>query len=100
MKEYICLISNEYILFFLARLANFSFWILQITAIDVDREAYEIGLPFIQKAGVEDKINFIESDAKLALDTLLQNVSTIPLEFLLLSCNFMHLYEIKRYFLP
>ncbi|XP_057246984.1 caffeoyl-CoA O-methyltransferase isoform X2 [Beta vulgaris subsp. vulgaris] len=45
----------------------------KITAIDVDREAYEIGLPFIQKAGVEDKINFIESDAKLALDTLLQN---------------------------
>ncbi|KAK8568638.1 hypothetical protein V6N13_106541 [Hibiscus sabdariffa] len=32
-------------------------------AIDPDREAYEIGLPIIQKAGVEHKINFIESQA-------------------------------------
>ncbi|KAL9242035.1 hypothetical protein vseg_016080 [Gypsophila vaccaria] len=44
----------------------------KITAIDVDREAYEIGLPFIQNAGVENKINFTESDAMLALDNLLQ----------------------------
>ncbi|KAK9705413.1 hypothetical protein RND81_07G055000 [Saponaria officinalis] len=44
----------------------------KITAIDVDREAYGIGLPFIQKAGVENKINFIESDAMLALDNLLK----------------------------
>nr|AAN61072.1 O-methyltransferase [Mesembryanthemum crystallinum]3C3Y_A Chain A, O-methyltransferase [Mesembryanthemum crystallinum]3C3Y_B Chain B, O-methyltransferase [Mesembryanthemum crystallinum] len=44
----------------------------KITAIDFDREAYEIGLPFIRKAGVEHKINFIESDAMLALDNLLQ----------------------------
>lgn len=35
----------------------------QITAIDTNREAYEFGLPFIQKAGVEDKIKFIQSDA-------------------------------------
>lgn len=45
----------------------------EITAIDYDREAYEIGLPFIKKAGVEGKINFIESDAHLALDNLLLN---------------------------
>lgn len=45
----------------------------KITAIDIDREAYEIGLPFIKKAGVEDKIDFVESDALLALDNLLLN---------------------------
>ncbi|XWS17373.1 hypothetical protein CRYUN_Cryun33cG0061900 [Craigia yunnanensis] len=32
-------------------------------AIDVNRETYEIGLPIIRKAGVEHKINFIESQA-------------------------------------
>lgn len=47
----------------------------QIVAIDVDREAYEIGLPVIQKAGVEHKINFIESEGLPALDKLLEDVS-------------------------
>ncbi|XP_021750950.1 caffeoyl-CoA O-methyltransferase-like [Chenopodium quinoa] len=45
----------------------------KIVAIDCDREAYQIGLPFIKKAGVEDKIDFIVSDAHLALDNLLLN---------------------------
>uniref|UniRef100_A0A803MK93 Caffeoyl-CoA O-methyltransferase n=1 Tax=Chenopodium quinoa TaxID=63459 RepID=A0A803MK93_CHEQI len=45
----------------------------KITAIDCNREAYEIGLPFIKKAGVEAKIDFVESDAHLALDNLLLN---------------------------
>ncbi|KAJ8751017.1 hypothetical protein K2173_016198 [Erythroxylum novogranatense] len=44
----------------------------KITAIDVDREAYEIGLPIIQKAGVEHKINFVESEALTVLDELLK----------------------------
>ncbi|KAF8018458.1 hypothetical protein BT93_H3368 [Corymbia citriodora subsp. variegata] len=35
----------------------------KIIAIDQDKEAYETGLPFIQKAGVDHKINFIQSDA-------------------------------------
>ncbi|KAM7271788.1 hypothetical protein ACFE04_031002 [Oxalis oulophora] len=43
----------------------------KITAIDTNRKAYEVGLPFIQKAGVEHKINFIESDAKVALNNML-----------------------------
>ena len=47
---------------------------LQIIAIDVDREAYGIGLPFIQKAGVEHKIDFIQVDALSALHDLI-NVS-------------------------
>ncbi|MBA0597588.1 hypothetical protein Gorai_007391, partial [Gossypium raimondii] len=35
----------------------------KIVAIDMNREAYEIGLPVIRKAGVENKIEFIESEA-------------------------------------
>ncbi|ONK77245.1 uncharacterized protein A4U43_C02F4570 [Asparagus officinalis] len=46
----------------------------KITAIDVDKSAYEKGLPFIQKAGVEHKINFIESKALAVLDKLLEEM--------------------------
>ncbi|RDX96965.1 putative caffeoyl-CoA O-methyltransferase At4g26220 [Mucuna pruriens] len=35
----------------------------KIIAMDPDRKAYEMGLPFIKKAGVEHKIDFIESPA-------------------------------------
>ncbi|KAL6222453.1 hypothetical protein ACLB2K_005845 [Fragaria x ananassa] len=46
----------------------------KIVAIDIDRETYEqIGLPIIKKAGVEHKIDFIESEAVPALDKLLEN---------------------------
>ncbi|XP_020586231.1 putative caffeoyl-CoA O-methyltransferase At1g67980 [Phalaenopsis equestris] len=44
----------------------------KITAIDIDRSYYEIGLPFIQKAGVENKIEFVESEALPALDKLVE----------------------------
>ncbi|PKU59577.1 putative caffeoyl-CoA O-methyltransferase [Dendrobium catenatum] len=47
---------------------------MQITAIDISREYYEIGLPFIKEAGVEHKIDFIESDAVPALDKLVHEV--------------------------
>ncbi|WMV18032.1 hypothetical protein MTR67_011417 [Solanum verrucosum] len=46
---------------------------MQITAIDMNRDTYEIGLPIIQKAGVEHKINFIQSSALSALDELLED---------------------------
>ncbi|KAJ0988866.1 hypothetical protein J5N97_007222 [Dioscorea zingiberensis] len=46
----------------------------KITAIDVDKSNYDIGLPFIQKAGVEDKIDFIESEAMPLLDKMLQEI--------------------------
>ncbi|XP_073100029.1 norbelladine 4'-O-methyltransferase 2 isoform X1 [Elaeis guineensis] len=46
----------------------------QVTAIDINRSYFEIGLPFIQKAGVENKINFIESEALPVLDKMLQEV--------------------------
>ncbi|KAF2304035.1 hypothetical protein P3X46_019511 [Hevea brasiliensis] len=45
----------------------------KITAIDVNRETYEIGLPIIRKAGVEYKIDFIESEALPVLDKLLRD---------------------------
>ncbi|KAB5538031.1 hypothetical protein DKX38_015564 [Salix brachista] len=45
----------------------------QITAIDIDREAYEVGLPFIQKAGMENKIKFIQADAISVLNEMLNN---------------------------
>ena len=49
--------------------------LLQITAIDIDRKAYEVGLPVIKKAGVEHKIDFIESPALPILDKLVEDVS-------------------------
>ncbi|KAK3418890.1 hypothetical protein EUGRSUZ_H04646 [Eucalyptus grandis] len=45
----------------------------KIIAIDQDKEAYEIGLPYIQKAGVDHKINFIQSDAFSVLNDLIVN---------------------------
>ncbi|XP_047967742.1 flavonoid 3',5'-methyltransferase-like [Salvia hispanica] len=45
----------------------------KIIAIDPDREAYEVGLAFIEKAGVTHKIEFINSDAVTALNQLLHN---------------------------
>ncbi|KAA0034199.1 hypothetical protein IC582_023290 [Cucumis melo] len=45
----------------------------QITAIDVDRQTFEFGLPFIRKAGVDRKIKFVESQALVALRDLIKN---------------------------
>ncbi|XXG64284.1 hypothetical protein AAC387_Pa05g2277 [Persea americana] len=45
----------------------------KIIAIDKNQEAYEIGLPIIKKAGVEHKIDFIDSLALPVLDKLLEN---------------------------
>ncbi|KAL0372277.1 UNVERIFIED_CONTAM: Flavonoid 3',5'-methyltransferase [Sesamum calycinum] len=43
----------------------------KIIAIDPDREAYETGLPFIQKANMAHKIQFIQSDATTVMDDLM-----------------------------
>lgn len=48
---------------------------MQITAIDTDRDAYNIGLPIIREAGVEHKIEFIESPALPILDKMMEDVS-------------------------
>ncbi|PWA47033.1 O-methyltransferase, family 3, S-adenosyl-L-methionine-dependent methyltransferase [Artemisia annua] len=45
----------------------------KIVAIDLSREYYEIGRPTIEKARVEHKIDFIESQALPALDKLLED---------------------------
>ncbi|KAI3850709.1 hypothetical protein MKW98_030769 [Papaver atlanticum] len=42
-------------------------------AIDPDRSMFEIGLPFFKKAGVEHKVEFIESIALPVLDKLLED---------------------------
>ncbi|WMV18034.1 hypothetical protein MTR67_011419 [Solanum verrucosum] len=49
---------------------------MQITAIDMNKDTYEMGLPVIKKAGVEHKINFIQSQALSALDELLKDDAT------------------------
>ncbi|XP_021638655.2 putative caffeoyl-CoA O-methyltransferase At1g67980 isoform X1 [Hevea brasiliensis] len=53
----------------------------QITAIDLDQEAYEVGLPFIRQAGMEHKINFIKSNAISALSEMLNNQDKDRAEF-------------------
>ncbi|KAG8365907.1 hypothetical protein BUALT_Bualt17G0020800 [Buddleja alternifolia] len=45
----------------------------KVIAIDPDREAYETGLPYIQKAGVAHKIQYIDSDAMTAMKEFLDN---------------------------
>ncbi|KAK4488767.1 hypothetical protein RD792_004552 [Penstemon davidsonii] len=45
----------------------------KVIAIDPDREAYEAGLPFIEKAGVAHKIQFISSDAITVIKEFLDN---------------------------
>ncbi|CAA0825656.1 S-adenosyl-L-methionine-dependent methyltransferases superfamily protein [Striga hermonthica] len=45
----------------------------KVIAIDPDREAYETGRPYIEKAGVQHKVHFIASDAMSAMKEILDN---------------------------
>ncbi|RWR82738.1 putative caffeoyl-CoA O-methyltransferase [Cinnamomum micranthum f. kanehirae] len=45
----------------------------KVTAIDTDRDAYNIGLPIVRKAGVDHKIEFIESPALPVLDKMTED---------------------------
>ncbi|KMT18946.1 hypothetical protein BVRB_2g030450 [Beta vulgaris subsp. vulgaris] len=45
----------------------------KIIAMDMDKEAYQVGLHFIQKARVEHKIQFVEGAALQKLNDLLNN---------------------------
>ncbi|XP_043715798.1 putative caffeoyl-CoA O-methyltransferase At1g67980 isoform X3 [Telopea speciosissima] len=68
----------------------------KITAIDKNREAYETGLPFIQKAGVEHKINFINSNALTVLDEMLTNNEMELFDFAFVDAdkpNYIHYHE-------
>ncbi|XVF65464.1 hypothetical protein PTKIN_Ptkin09bG0251600 [Pterospermum kingtungense] len=51
----------------------------KILAIDIDKEAYEFGLPYIKKAGVEHKINFIQSNALTALNDFVSSISLLSI---------------------
>ncbi|XVF65460.1 hypothetical protein PTKIN_Ptkin09bG0251200 [Pterospermum kingtungense] len=51
----------------------------KILAIDIDKEAYEFRLPYIKKAGVEHKINFIQSNALTALNDFFSSVSLLSI---------------------
>ena len=48
---------------------------LQILAMDINRENYELGLPVIQRAGVAHKIDFKEGPALPVLDQMIECVS-------------------------
>lgn len=54
-----------------------SYFVLQIIAIDIDREAFELGFPIIEKAGVQHKIDFIEAPGLEVLDRLLEDVKSL-----------------------
>ncbi|GFP96419.1 flavonoid 3' 5'-methyltransferase, partial [Phtheirospermum japonicum] len=45
----------------------------KVIAIDPDKEAYETGLPYIEKAGVAHKVQFIDSNAMAAMKEFLDN---------------------------
>ncbi|XP_073130574.1 flavonoid 3',5'-methyltransferase-like [Henckelia pumila] len=53
----------------------------KIVAIDPDREAFETGLPFIQKANVAHKIQFIQSDANIVLKEFVENGESGTFDF-------------------
>ncbi|CAO2837992.1 unnamed protein product [Amaranthus hypochondriacus] len=48
--------------------------VAEIIAVDMNRESYEVGLPFIRKAGIEHKIMFVEGTVLQVLNDLLNNV--------------------------
>ncbi|CAA2970565.1 flavonoid 3, 5 -methyltransferase-like [Olea europaea subsp. europaea] len=53
----------------------------KIVAIDPNREAYETGLPYIEKAGVAHKIQFVESDAMTILKDFRANEEEESFDF-------------------
>ncbi|KAL0716590.1 hypothetical protein Bca4012_065912 [Brassica carinata] len=59
----------------------------RITAIDIDKEAYELGLEFIKNAGVGHKINFIQSDGLQALDNMMNKNPKPEFDFAFVDAN-------------
>lgn len=52
-------------------------WWVQILAMDINRENYELGLPVIEKAGVAHKIDFREGPALPVLDQMVADVRSL-----------------------
>uniref|UniRef100_A0A1J3FB39 Putative caffeoyl-CoA O-methyltransferase n=1 Tax=Noccaea caerulescens TaxID=107243 RepID=A0A1J3FB39_NOCCA len=68
----------------------------RITAIDIDKEAYEMGLEFIKNAGVDHKINFIQSDCLQAVDKMLTENPKPEFDFAFVDAdkpNYANVYE-------
>ncbi|KAJ8751956.1 hypothetical protein K2173_000702 [Erythroxylum novogranatense] len=82
---------------FMVLLINRFIWNnLLITTIDLNLEFYEVGLPYIQKAGLEHKINFIQSTAFLALEKLLTTEPKPEFDFIFIDIdkqNFKNYHE-------
>ncbi|KAF2530726.1 hypothetical protein F2Q70_00030718 [Brassica cretica] len=53
----------------------------------IDKEAYELGLEFIKNAGVDHKINFIQSDGLQALDKMLSENPKPEFDFAFVDAN-------------
>ncbi|KAK9707565.1 hypothetical protein RND81_07G205300 [Saponaria officinalis] len=62
----------------------------KIVAIDINREAYEVGLPFIRKAGVDHKIDFYEGDALPILNDLLNQGKEGTIDFAFVDADKRH----------
>ncbi|XP_023541697.1 flavonoid 3',5'-methyltransferase-like isoform X2 [Cucurbita pepo subsp. pepo] len=59
----------------------------QITAIDVNKESYDVGLPFMKKAGVDHKINFVEAQASVFLNDLVNDGKEGEFDFAFVDAN-------------
>ncbi|EOA37376.1 hypothetical protein CARUB_v10011189mg [Capsella rubella] len=67
-----------------------------VTGIDIDKEAYEMGLEFIKKAGVDHKVTFIQSDGVQALDKMLSENPKPEFDFAFVDAdkqNYANMYE-------
>ncbi|CAI0430250.1 unnamed protein product [Linum tenue] len=60
---------------------------MEILAMDINRENYELGLPIIQKAGVAHKIDFREGPALPVLDQMLQDKHNGSFDFIFVDAD-------------
>ncbi|KAL3655973.1 hypothetical protein CASFOL_000369 [Castilleja foliolosa] len=69
----------------------------KVIAIDLDKEAYEIGLPYIEKAVVAHKVQFISSDAMTVMKEFLDNGEEGTFDFAFVDAdknNYIHYHEV------